>query len=154
MAEGIPSGQVVNILEDNAGTIWLDLEYEGFANYQPTSDAPLVWIESGSKNMIPGERGIFTCDGHDYLNVTRKEDLVYSWRVVDDTQHTVLQDWSPYSLQKTIMTPRMLPGRYQLQVRSQDKDRNTSRVSASLGFTVAPYFWTTPHFLILLFPLQ
>ena len=146
--DGVPNAQVLTILEDGDGSIWLDLEHNGIAYYRPTGDAPIVWIDLGTENMLPNERGVFSFDGRDQWNVTRLEDLVYSWRVVEREIDKTVFDWSPYSKKRSITTPRLNPGDYRFEVRSQDKDRNTSKVPAAFDFTVQPYFWMTLYFQI------
>ena len=148
LKDGITNGQVDNFVQDNDGKLWVEIRYVGIASYTPRQRNPIAWIDSESTNLSPGESGVFSFDGRDTWNETKHEDMVFSWRIMNVQNQSAVTNWTPYSPIRTINSPRMKPGTYQLQVRSQNKDRITSPEAAISQFTVLPYFWSTPQFLI------
>jgi signal transduction histidine kinase/ligand-binding sensor domain-containing protein len=143
--EGIPSELVNQFVEDRDGNLWVGIQFQGLVQYCPDRGKPIVWIESGSKNLISNEQAIISFKGRDQWNNTKQKDLFYSWRIIDSTNNPVT-DWSNYSHITTITTPRMNAGEYEFQVLAQDKDRNISLQPAVMRFVVQPYFWMTPQF--------
>ena len=156
--DGLLNGQVDQFAMDSTGKLWVLLQYAGMVSYIPEKTPPIVWMNSVTENMIPGESGVFTFDGRDVWNQTEYEEMVFSWRIINEKTNKNIQDWTPYQPVRTVKTPRMSPGTYRLEVLSQDKDRNISLQPATSTFIVHPHFWMTAYFqipvnLMLLFAL-
>lgn len=144
--DGIPNGQINKIAEDRKGTIYINIQYVGIASFHPERQPPTVRIEKASEKLLPNERGVFSFSSHDPYFETPDDELVYSWRIINETNQTVARDWTTYGVSDSILTDRMKPGRYRFEVLAQDKSRNTSLVPAVHRFIVIPYFWSTPQF--------
>ncbi len=145
--DGITPQSVIAVYQDTLGTIWVSL-YNDTASFYPDPTPPRVYIDTFTDNLIPNEQGTFSFYGDDAWGETPREELVYSWRVIDADNDRVISGWSPYAPANIVSSPRLEPGNYLFEVRAQDKSRNTSVMPATASFMVAPYFWTTPAFLV------
>ncbi|MFB3787042.1 MAG: two-component regulator propeller domain-containing protein [bacterium] len=146
--DGLPLGPVVSIVEDDQNAIWIGVEKGGIYQFQPDRDPPAVDILSTPDRLVPDAQGVFSFQGHDAWNVTRREDLVYSWRVRNARTEQPVTDWSPYAPDTSVTVPPLRPGRYVFEVLAQDTHRNISPAPARAVFDVIPYFWMTYQFQI------
>ena len=144
--DGIPGGRIFSIVEDEKGTIWLGVEFKGIVKYQPDDGSPIVWIENYPTRLLPNETSVFSFEGQDKWQNTPSEELVFSWRIVNNDNQEAVIDWRPYARQRSIQSPQLPPGDYRIEVLCQDQSRNTSVEPAAAVFTVDPYFWQTYQF--------
>ncbi len=153
-ADGIPEGTVWSIVEDEDGHLWinlinkilLDSRYSPeILEFQPDCDPPAVQIVSASTRLLPDSPGLFSFQGYDAWNVTLREQLVYSWRVLQSRQGKVIQNWNPYTSSTSAVISPLPPGEYIFEVRVQDRFRNNSPVRSAV-FVVDPYFWMNRYF--------
>lgn len=146
--DGIPLGPVMSIVEDEQHSIWIGIEKVGIFQFLPDTNPPVVQIVSAPDRLVPDAQGVFSFQGYDAWNVTRREELVYSWRIVNSHDNRVVQDWNRYSYKTSAQVSPLKPGDYRFEVRVQDEHRNTCLVPAAASFQVIPYFWMTYQFWI------
>lgn len=146
--DGLEKGRIDAFYEDGYGHIWVEIQETGLARLTYETLPPQVELASVPQNVLPGEPVFVTLTGVDPWHSTPREQLAYSWRIVDENSGESVIDWTPYSMSTSIRTPFLQPGRYRFEALAQDKSRNTSLTPASAIITVAPYLYSTPQFYI------
>jgi len=146
--DGVPVGPVISIVEDDQQRIWYGITHQGIYTFHPDRLAPAAEIVSAPDQLVPDARGVFSFKGYDAWNHTRRDELVYSWRIVNAKTKRIEKDWNPFSYETSALLPPLRPGEYTFEVVSQDTFRNTSVKPARADFVVNPYFWMTASFRI------
>ncbi len=141
-------GHITRISEDPDGAMWFFLEPTSVVRYQPSPNPPDTAIDVFPKEIVPQGRGVFSFHGWDVWHMTRPEDLVFSWRVLDDRTGRIMMPWTPFQPVSIISSPPLYPGSYTFEVRSADKERNIDSSPARVPFRVEPYFFMKPVFWI------
>ena len=144
---GLPNARITRIGESPKGTIWLSTERRGLFRYEPDPQGPDTRIPAPPGEIASHGVGVFTFSGQDAWRRTPQEDLEFSWRIVPSSTADREPPWSPFSQATSIVTPRLRPGAYRLEVRTADDDRNIDPTPASVSFRVAPPFWARTAFL-------
>ncbi len=103
---------------------------------QPPRTAINVYQESVSQ---PGNV-ILSWTGSDPWQVTRNEDLQYSYRMDKGP-------WSPFAAETSHIFLAVPSGRHSFEVRSRDQDFNIDPSPARVEFRVVPPIWLQPWFL-------
>ncbi len=150
-ADGVPVGEVLSIAEDDQQRIWIGIIDQGVFVLNAEKQSPAIEIVSAPDRLVPDARGVFSYLGCDVWNHTPQNNLVYSWRIIEEDTQRSLIEWSDYSTQSSVLLPPLLPGRYIFEVKAQDTMRNTSEQPARSSFTVIPYFWQTYSFQVPVF---
>jgi signal transduction histidine kinase/CheY-like chemotaxis protein len=143
---GFPRGGITSILEDPRGDIWVEVTGGGVLRYVPSPDPPETSMRLNPEKIAQGDRSVFQFDAVDPWEVTPREDLVYSWRIREaDGVETV---WTPFSPERSTISPHLSAGHYVFEVRAADTDFNIDISPAQALFTVMPPWWETPGFLL------
>ncbi len=144
--DGLASDAVWAMLEDSQGRIWAGTEH-GISHYDPSDrsadpDPPMVEIpqDLNTKKVSPSGEAKFVFTGMDKWKHTRKQRLLYSYRVDEG-------DWSPYTT-KTIATEAGLSaGPHRFDVRAMDRNWNESEPE-TWDFIVLLPWYKEPGFLL------
>lgn len=141
-----PRGGVTSIAEDPRGDIWVEVAGGGVLRYVPSPDPPETSMRLNPEKIAQGDRSVFQFDAVDPWEVTPPEDLVYSWRIREaDGVETV---WTPFTSERSTISPHLSAGDYVFEVRAADTDFNVDPTPARAPFTVTPPLWATPGFLL------
>ena len=141
-------GRIEKIMEDVDGAIWFVVEPGGLVRYTPSTNAPDTIIDVSPQEIVPQGMGLFSFHGWDAWHTTMPDDLVFSWRIFDNRNGRDVVPWTPYESVSTVSSPHLNPGGYRFEVRAADKERNVDPTPASVQFSVEPYFFMKPGFLI------
>ncbi len=144
--DGIPVGPVISIVENEQHRIWFGIFDDGIYAYYPDRLAPKAEIVSSPDHLIPDAPSVFSYKGYDAWNHTRRDELVYSWRIVSSNAQQIVQDWSSVTYETSALLPPLKPGKYIFEVIAQDTFRNSSLEPAQARFKVEPYFWMSYSF--------
>ena len=146
--QGVPEGRVHTIVEDPQGIIWALIDENGIFRFNPQPDPPKTTIAHSPTTTAYADRAVFQCTAVDKWKVTRAQDLKFSWRILLPEETEVIQDWTPFTADTFIIAPRLSPGRYILEARTQDLDRNVDPAPARASFIIQRPFWLLPLFYV------
>ncbi len=146
--DGIREGRIQLIREYPNGTLWFAYAGIGVSLYQHDLDPPVAKIENAPNHLLPNGMGVFSFSARDLWNLTQRDELVYSYRIVPYSDSGQPVSWSPFTENQTALVGPLDPGRYRFEVRAADKDRNINIEPATVDFEVMPHFWLTPWFIL------
>lgn len=110
-------------------------------HYIPDSDAPIVQLSSYEEQIQEPGNVYFQWSGKDLWSKTPQSKLEYAYRLNQ-------QDWSLYSTATEVLLPALTPGKYQLSIKARDLAGNESVEYAIAEFTIIPYLWKRPWFIV------
>ncbi len=143
---GFPRGGVNSIMEDPRGDIWAEVTGAVVLRYVPSPEPPETSIRLSPGKIAQGDRSVFQFEAVDPWEVTKRDDLVYAWRILEEDGVQSL--WTPYAQERSIISPRLKAGDYVFEVRAADTDFNVDPSPARVHFTVTPPLWATGVFLL------
>ena len=144
--QGVPDGRIHAIVEDPQGVIWASVEDNGLYRFTPQPGPPKTTISHSPTTTAYADRAVFQCTAVDKWNITRAEDIQFSWRILLPDSKGIVQDWTPFSSDSFIIAPRLSADHYILEARTQDMDRNIDPSPARTIFTIQRPFWLLPIF--------
>lgn len=136
--EGIDSSEMNGIFEYPKGCIWITTVANYIYFYEPTTHPPDTVMNRFPGSIPHDGFGIFTYDGYDFWNRTPRNQLVYSWRIVNNKTEKDAVSWSLYDSDTSAQSPPLFPGEYRFEVKSSGKDRAEDLTPASALFAVLP----------------
>jgi signal transduction histidine kinase len=145
---GFPSGGISSISEDPDGVIWAELAGVGILRYVPDPTPAETVIEQMPAQIPYNDRSVFQFGGRDQWDISGRDDLVYASRIRPAKSAPDSVPWSPYSRERSVITPQLPYGDYVFEVRAADTNFNEDPTPAQRAFTVLPPLWATPGFLI------
>ncbi len=110
--------------------------------YQPDKNPPDVHFLTSPKEVPSSGNLVLSWQGEDYLNLTKKEKLQYSYRVDEGI-------WSGFTLDRSKMFTYLSSGTHIVEVRARDQDFNIDPTPARLIFEVLVPLWKQPAVLAL-----
>ncbi|MBL7645276.1 MAG: response regulator [Candidatus Hydrogenedentes bacterium] len=143
---GFLRGGVSAIVEDPQGNLWVEIAGGGVLRYVASSEPPETRIRLSPGRIAPGELRVFQFDAVDPWELTPREELVYSWRITETGGATAV--WTPFSKERSTISPHLGAGDYVFEVRAADTDFNVDPTPARAQFTVMPPLWATRSFLL------
>ncbi len=143
---GMPNTSVERIGEGLSGQLWLSAKSSGVYQYFPDRSPPETFIQEAPEEIGYHGVGILKFTGIDAWNSTHPDHLEFSWRFIPLESDVVESDWSPFSSERTVLTPSLSPGSYRFEVRAADLHRNLDPTPESHSFRVAFPLWRKPEF--------
>jgi PAS domain S-box-containing protein len=143
---GLPNRGIDCIREDDQGIIWVSVLGGGVFSFQPDNSPPDTRIFDSSDDVASHGIASFSFSGWDAWDHTPRNRLVYSWRVISEPGGEVVLPWSNGSLETVAVTSALDPGRYRLEVRAADQDRNVDPTPAAFVFSVQLPIWRQPAY--------
>ena len=135
--------------ESPDGALWFGIKPKTILRYQPSKEGPDTQIKTAPEKIAPYGRASFEFTGMDAWNDTQREELAYSYRIVNtELERSQEFPWSPFHEKTLIHTSPLRPGLYRFEVRVVDKDHNIDPTPATAEFQVLFPFWQTSAFLI------
>lgn len=141
---------------DSSGGLWIGT-VDGAARMdvsrpmpQPAEPTPtIVRMETererrqilDNKEVNPRELGLYI--EFAAVSLLNPKGIEYSYKL-----HGADSDWGPATSNRTVSYPRIPPGNYEFMVRARSPGGEWSRDFASQRFTVLPFFWQKPVFLL------
>lgn len=141
-------GSILDIEQDSEGSLWFQVSRSGLVQHHISYNPPDTKLLNGPAELVPMGRGLFSFIGHDTWQATLTEELVYSWRINKGGENQAPSDWGPFQTNDTVSTEPLSPGDYVFEVRAADKERNVDVTPATLTFSVEPYLFLRPGFLV------
>jgi len=130
--DGLPATAVYRLFEDSKGRLWAGTG-RGIAMYYPDSDSGGPELGAGNipnpKEVAPDGSVRFMLDGTDKWNRTRKDRVLFSYRLDS-------APWTPYLSSKLISFEKLPAGTHVLEYRAMDRNGNHSSRAQQLEFTV------------------
>ncbi|MBL7647360.1 MAG: response regulator [Candidatus Hydrogenedentes bacterium] len=145
---GFPSGGISTISEDPSGNIWAALNDTGILRYSPDIEAPETTIRQMPTQIPYNDRSVFQFEGRDRWDISGRDELVFASRIRPAGGDADAVPWSPFSRERSVISPQLPYGEYVFEVQAADINFNTDPTPAQHPFTVLPPLWATPAFLI------
>ena len=95
-----------------------------------------------NKDVQPDELGLAV--EFAAVSLLNPKDIEYSYRLAGADA-----DWGPPTSNRSVSYPKIPPGSYEFMVRARTPGGEWSPIAASHRFTVLPYFWQKPYFVVL-----
>ncbi|MEW6236401.1 MAG: ATP-binding protein [Candidatus Omnitrophota bacterium] len=144
--DGLPINNAQRLYEDRQGNIWVGT-LKGVSKFNPDSDAspPIVWMVQGknSETITSDGNAQFVFEGIDKWKQTRKERLLYSYRIDDG-------NWSEFKSGNVAAFKAVAPGRHTFQVQAMDMNWNVSESPAIHAFQVLYPWYRDPKVMLII----
>ncbi len=102
--------------------------------HKPDPNPPETNIAFAQQEVSQPGNTTISWTGADPWGETKRADLLFSWRLDDQT-------WSPYSPETSHLFQALASGPHRFEVRARDRDFNVDLTPASITFSVTPPVW-------------
>jgi signal transduction histidine kinase len=145
--EGLSSGVVFSICEDNSGRIWTGTAH-GLGLYHPEADpdppqTSVIYPSPTLREFPEGSPLDMTFSAQDKWKFTAAGRLLFSYRLDEG-------DWSVYGERRSVSLPELPAGKHYFQVRSMDRNWNQDPGPALVEFAIVPPWYKESRLLLII----